>query len=62
MSADPFRGSDADLADSINALIGLNAAGALTTRVPRMAIELLTSAAIRLTPGPADAPREPVAA
>lgn len=62
MSCDPFKGSDANLIDSINALIDLNAAGALTTRIPGTAITLLTSAAIRLG-SRQDAPsKEPVAA
>lgn len=62
MNRDPFKGSDADLIDSINALIGLNAAGALTPRIPGMAITLLTSAAIRFAPGPGAPSKEPVAA
>jgi len=46
--SDGFKGDNAALCESIDAMLGLNAAGALTPRVPAMAVQLLTSASVRL--------------
>ncbi len=52
---DMFKGDDAGLIESINAAIELNRDGAMTPRIPTMAIELLTSAAVRLARATDDA-------
>jgi len=45
---DKFKGDNAALAESIDVMIGLSAADALTPRVPAMAIQLLEAASSRL--------------